>query len=224
MRVLVIEDDLDIAKNVCDFLEHHDHIVDFAADGVTGLHRAATDTFDAILLDVSLPGINGLDLCHKVRSELRSDVPILMLTARDRLEDKLAGLESGADDYLVKPFALREVEARLRALTRRHAGRVASRVLVVGGLRFDPQTLQLTRNGEKIKLPPKCMRVMECMMQRPGHVFSRSDLEVAVWGDTLESGETLRAHMYLLRRALDRPGQSEHIETVHGMGYRLVAQ
>ena len=224
MRVLVIEDDIDIAKNICDFLEQGGHSVDYAADGVTGLHRAVTDSFDVILLDVSLPGMSGLDVCEKLRREARRDTPILMLTARDRLEDKLAGFESGADDYLVKPFALREVEARLRALTLRHSGRVGSSVLAVGGLRFDPQTLVLTRDGEAIKLSPKCIRLIEFMMQNPGRVFSRADLEVAVWGDSLESGETLRAHMYLLRRALTRPGQPDCIETVHGVGYRLMPQ
>jgi len=224
VRVLVIEDDIDIAKNICDFLEQRGHSVDYAADGVTGLHRAVTDSFDAVLLDVALPGMSGLDVCRKLRSEARNDTPILMLTARDRLEDKLAGFESGADDYLVKPFALREVEARLRALTLRHSGRVVTRVLVVGGLRFDPQTQTLTRDGEVIKLPPKCVRLIEFMMQHPGRVFSRADLEVAVWGDTLESGETLRAHMYLLRRALAGPEQSGYIETVHGLGYRLAVR
>jgi DNA-binding response OmpR family regulator len=222
VRVLVIEDDFDIAKNICDFLEEHGHTVDYAADGVTGLHLAVTEHFDAILLDVALPGMSGLEICSKLRSEARSDTPILMLTARDRLEDKLAGFESGADDYLVKPFALREVEARLHALTLRHKGRVVSRVLVAGGLQFDPRTQTLTRDGKVIKLPPKCIRLIEFMMQHPGRVFSRSELENAVWGDTLESGETLRAHMYLLRRALTRPDESPHIETVHGLGYRLM--
>lgn len=224
MRVLVIEDDLDIAKNVCDFLEERGHSVDYAADGVTGLHRAVTDIFDVILLDVALPGISGLEVCNKLRSEARSDTPILMLTARDTLEDKLAGFESGADDYMVKPFALRELEARLRALTLRHSGRIVSRVLVAGGLRFDPQTQTLTRDGEVIKLPPKCIRLIEFMMQHPGRVFSRAELENAVWGDTLESGETLRAHMYLLRRALTRPDEPAYIETVHGLGYRLAVR
>jgi DNA-binding response OmpR family regulator len=140
------------------------------------------------------------------------------------LEDKLSGFEQGADDYLVKPFVLREVEARLRALTKRYQGRVTDRVLNVGDLSFDPSTLGIARAGTPVKLPPKCVRLLELLMQRPGHVFSRVDLETAVWGEPLESSETLRSHMHLLRRALARPQRSDPIETVHGLGYRLVAK
>ncbi len=224
MRVLVIEDDPDIAKNICDFLEERGHVVDFAGDGITGLHRAVTDAYDVILLDIGLPGMSGLDACRKLRDEAQRDTPVLMLTARDRLEDKLAGFETGADDYLVKPFALRELEARLTALTKRHSGRMVSRVLAAGPLQFDPDTQTLKYGSEVIKLPPKCIRLVEYLMQHPGRVFSRADLEMAVWGDTLESGETLRAHIYLLRRALARPDQQVSIETVHGLGYRLAVK
>jgi DNA-binding response OmpR family regulator len=198
--------------------------VDYAADGVTGLHLAVTHPYDAILLDLALPGMNGYEVCRKLRVEARRDTPVLMLTAHDTLEDKLAGFEHGADDYLVKPFALREVEARLRALTTRYQGRVTDRLLKVGDLTFDPSTLGISRSGTPVKLPPKCVRLLELLMQRPGHVFSRAELETAVWGEALESGETLRSHMHLLRRALARPDRPDPIETVHGLGYRLVAQ
>ena len=224
MRILIIEDDVDIASNVYDYLGGRNHTVDHAADGVTGLHLAVTHSYDAILLDVALPGMNGFEVCRKLRVEAKRDTPVLMLTARDTLEDKLAGFEHGADDYLVKPFALREVEARLRALTTRYQGRVTDRVLKVGDLTFDPSTLGIARSGTPVKLPPKCVRLLELLMQRPGHVFSRAELETAVWGEALESGETLRSHMHLLRRALARPDRSDPIETVHGLGYRLVAQ
>lgn len=224
MRILIIEDDVDIARNLYDYLESRGNVMDHAADGVTGLHLAVTHDYDAILLDVALPGMNGFDICRKLREDARRDTPILMVTARDTLEDKLSGFEHGADDYLIKPFALREVEARLRALTKRHQGRVADRVLNVGDLTFDPSTLGVERAGTSVKLPPKCMRLLEVMMLRPGHVFSRAELESAVWGETLESSDTLRSHMHLLRRAIERPGRSDPIETVHGLGYRLVAR
>jgi DNA-binding response OmpR family regulator len=224
MRILVIEDDREIAKNLFDYLEGNGHAVDHAADGVTGLHLAVTQPYDAILLDLALPGMDGIEVCRKLRVEARRDTPVLMLTARDTLEDKLAGFEQGADDYLVKPFALREVQARLGALAKRHHGRVADLVLTVGDITFDPSTLAITRAGEPARLPPKCVRLLELMMQRPGHVFSRDDLESAVWGDTLESGDTLRSHIHLLRRALARPGRPDPLETVHGLGYRLVAR
>lgn len=224
MRILIIEDDVDIAANVYDYLAARAHTVDHAADGVTGLHLAVTHAYDAILLDVALPGMNGFEVCRKLRIDAKRDTPVLMLTARDTLEDKLAGFEHGADDYLVKPFALREVEARLHALTKRHHGRMTDRVLTVGDLTFDPSTLGVSRAGTPAKLPPKCVRLLELMMQRPGHVFARTELETAVWGEALESGETLRSHMHLLRRALARPDRPDPIETVHGLGYRLVAR
>lgn len=224
VRILIIEDDIDIANNLYDYMTGRDHTVDHAADGVTGLHLAVTNTYDVILLDVALPGLNGFELCRKLRTEARRDTPVLMLTALDTLEDKLSGFEQGADDYLVKPFALREVEARLLALTKRHQGRVTDRVLTVGDLSYDPGSFVIMRAGVSVKLPPKCVRLLEVLMQRPGRVFSRTDLETAVWGDALESGETLRSHMHLLRRALARPDRPDPIETVHGLGYRLVAR
>lgn len=222
MRILIIEDDVDIAANVYDYLAGRGHTVDHAADGVTGLHLAVTQPYDALLLDVALPGMNGFEVCRKLRSDAQRDIPVLMLTALDTLENKLAGFEGGADDYLVKPFALREVEARLTALAKRYQGRVTDRVLTVGDLRFDPSALSITRAGTPVKLPPKCVRLLEILMQRPGHVFSRAQLETAVWGEALESGETLRSHIHLLRRALAHPDRPNPIETVHGLGYRLV--
>ncbi len=223
VRILIIEDDPDIATNVYDYFESRGYTVDHAADGPAGLRLALAQDYDAILLDLALPGLDGFELCRRLRTEARRTTPVLMLTARDTLEDKLAGFEHGADDYLVKPFALREVEARLQALAKRHHGNVAARTLRVRDLLFDPDTLRVTRAGATVKLPPKCIRLLALLMQRPGHVFARAELERAVWGDTLESGDTLRTHMHVLRRALAKPGQPELIETVHGMGYRVVA-
>ena len=222
MRILIIEDDRTIATNLYDFLTARGHAVDAAADGVTGLHLAITQPFDAIVLDIGLPGMDGMKVCRKLRGEAHIDTPVLMLTARDTLEDKLQGFANGTDDYLVKPFAMREVEARLTALHKRHAGRVTSRVLVAGDLTLDPRTLFISFAGNEVKLPPKCMRVLEVMMGEPGRVFSRADLESAVWGNEQETSDTLRSHMHLLRRALVEAGGYDPIETVHGLGYRLL--
>ena len=224
MRVLIIEDEVDIATNLCDYLSARGHTVDHAGDGLTGLHLAVSNDYDALLLDVSLPRIDGHSVCRKLRGEARLATPVLMLTARDTLKDKLAGFENGADDYLVKPFALQEVEARLLALTRRSRGRVAEQVLHVGDLKFDPSSLSIMRGDAPVKLPPKCVRILEAMMARPDHVFSRAELETAAWGEPLVGAETLRTHMHLLRRALARAGRQDPVETVHGMGYRLVAR
>jgi len=221
VRVLIIEDDPAIAANLYDFLEARGHAVDAAADGVTGLHLAVTGGFDAIVLDVGLPGMDGIALCRKLRDEARNDTPVLMLTARDTLEDKLAGFSGGADDYLVKPFALKEAEARLLALHKRRGGRVAGRVLTVGDLVFEPDSLLVRFCGSDVKLPRKCMRILEALMSQPNRVLSRKELETAAWGDELENSDSLRSHMHVLRRELQRAGGYDPIRTVHGHGYRL---
>ena len=223
MRVLIIEDDPAIAANLYDFLEAAGHEVDAAADGVTGLHLAVTGGFDVIVLDVALPGLGGVDLCRKLREDARNDTPVLMLTARDTLEDKLGGFSSGADDYLVKPFALKEVEARIAALHKRRTGQAVRRPLEVGELRLDPQTLEIRFRGNEVRLPPKCIRLLETLMAQPQRVYSRRELETAVWGEAQETSDTLRSHMHVLRRTLSRAGGYDPIENVHGLGYRLVA-
>ena len=222
MRVLIIEDDPAIAANLYDFLEARGHVVDAAADGVTGLHLAVTGEFDAIVLDLGLPGMDGGTLCRKLREEAHDDTPVLMLTARDTLEDKLGGFARGADDYIVKPFALREIEARLAALHKRRAGRVTSRPLTVGDLVFDPSSLTARFHGKDVKLPPKCIRLLQVMMAQPNRVFSRKELEAEVWGKEQETSDTLRSHMHVLRRELVQAGGHDPVENVHGLGYRLV--
>ena len=222
MRVLIIEDDPAIAANLYDFLESKGHVVDAASDGVTGLHLAVTGGFDTIVLDLGLPTMDGVTLCRKLREEARNDTPVLMLTARDTLEDKLEGFARGADDYLVKPFALKEVEARLAALHKRRAGQVAPRALAAGNLTLDPQTLVIRFAGHDVKLPPKCIRLLQVLMAQPNRVFSRKELEAEVWGKEQENSDTLRSHMHVLRRELAQAGGYDPIENVHGLGYRLV--
>jgi DNA-binding response OmpR family regulator len=219
---LIIEDDAAIAANLYDFLESRGHVPDVSGDGVTGLHRAITGGFDAIVLDLGLPGMDGTTLCRRLREDAHDGTPVLMLTSRDTLEDKLEGFARGADDYLVKPFALKEVEARLVALHKRHAGRVTSSTLTAGSLSFNPETLAIRFADRDVKLPPKCVRLLETMITRPNRVFSRSELENAVWGGAQETSDTLRSHMHVLRRELMQAGGYDPIENVHGMGYRLV--
>lgn len=223
MRVLIIEDDLDIATNLYEFLEGRGNVVDLARDGVTGMHLAVSDEFDAIVLDLGLPGIDGLSLCGKLRREARRDVPILVLTARDVLDDKLAAFDCGADDYLVKPFALREVEARLKALVSRRRGRVVDRKLVAGPIEFDTSSLAVAVDGRPVHLSRKCLRLLEMLMSAPNRVYSRAELEQALWGDEHPQSDSLRSHMHLLRRALTDGRGHSPIETVHGVGYRFAA-
>ena len=164
MRILVIEDNRDIAANLGDFLEDRGHTVDYAADGVAGLHLAVVNDFDAIILDLNLPGMDGLEVCKRLRAEGRKQTPVLMLTARDSLDSKLAGFESGADDYLVKPFALQEVEARLAVLARR--GKAAQpRVLHVADLEYNLDTLEIMRGGKAIQLNPTALKILQSLME-----------------------------------------------------------
>lgn len=221
MRILIIEDDATIAANLYDYFEAHGHSIDAAGDGVTGLHLAVSQTFDVIVLDLGLPGMDGLSLARKLREEAHLETPILMLTARDTLDDKLEGFSRGADDYLVKPFSLKEVEARLTAMHRRSSGRVTPRLLECGQLTLDPKTMAVTFAGNEVKLPPKCLRILELLMREPGRVISRDEIERLVWGETQETSDTLRSHLHTLRRALTAAGGHDPVETLHGIGYRL---
>jgi len=221
MRVLIIEDNPDIAANLGDYLEDHGHTVDFAGDGITGLHLAVVNRFDAIVLDLALPGMDGLEVCRKLRSEAGKDTPVLMLTARDRLEDKLAGFETGADDYLVKPFELQEVEARLKVLASRGRRR-SPRELRVGNLVYNLDTLNVKRGDEDIYLNPIGLKLLHCLMEASPNVVSRADLELEVWGEEMPDSDSLRVHIHSLRSVIDKPFGSNMIQTRHGIGYRLV--
>jgi DNA-binding response OmpR family regulator len=221
MRILIIEDNPDIAANLGDYLEDQGHTVDFAGDGVTGLHLAVVGEFDAIVLDLALPGMDGLEVCRKLRTEAEKDTPVLMLTARDRLEDKLAGFDTGADDYLVKPFELQEVAARLKVLTARGRRR-SSRELKVGDLTFNQDTLSVTRAGTEIYLNPIGLKLLQCLMKASPNVVSRAELEMEVWGEEMPDSDSLRVHIHSLRSAIDKPFDSHMIQTRHGIGYRLV--
>jgi DNA-binding response OmpR family regulator len=223
MHVLIIEDNPDLAANVCDFLEAKGHGADAAGDGITGLHLAVTHDYDAIVLDVMLPGMDGFTLCRRLREEARRDTPVLMLTALDALDDRVAGLENGADDYVVKPFALRELEARLKALTRRARGATARGLLRVADLEFDPETLSIRRGARAIELPPIAMQVLETLMRASPRVVKRDELERILWGDQPPDSDALRSHLHILRAAVERPGETPLIHTLRGIGYRIAA-
>lgn len=221
MRILIIEDNPDIAANMGDYLEEKGHTLDFAGDGITGLHLAVVNDFDAIVLDLALPGMDGLEVCRKIRNEAGKDTPILMLTARDRLEDKLRGFETGADDYLVKPFALQEVEVRLDALLRRGKRR-SLRELTVGDLSYNLDTLTVNRAGTEIELNPIGLKLLRTLMEASPNVVSRAQLEKEVWGEEMPDSDSLRVHIHSLRNLIDKPFRSKMIQTRHGIGYRLV--
>ena len=224
LRILVVEDNLDLAANLVDFLEGRGHLADAAGDGVGGLKLAAANDYDVIVLDVMLPGIDGLELCRRLRGEVGKLTPILMLTARDATEDKIAGLEAGADDYVVKPFVLREVEARLKALARRAQAASPRQTLRVGDLAYDTGTYRVSRGDTVVELPPIPLRILEALMRASPRVLSRDELERAIWGDLPPDSDALRAHMHILRSAVDKPFARPLIRTLRGLGWQIAEE
>lgn len=221
--VLIVEDNADLAANLADYLEAHDFVPDVAQDGVTALHLAVTNRYDAIVLDLTLPGIDGLMVCRRLRQDARSNVPVLMLTARGSLDDKEAGYAEGADDYLVKPFELRELVLRLHALMRRNSNSGRTQRLSVGDLVFDLGTLEVTRGDRQLTLPAMPRRILELLMQRSPRVVPRVDIEIALWGDSPPDSDALRVHMHTLRLTLDPPGSRPLLRTIRGVGYQLAS-
>ena len=220
IRALIVEDNRDICENIAAYLEKYRYILDFAYDGISAMHLALTNPYDIIVLDLMLPGMDGLRFCKKLRTDADIETPVLMLTARDTLDDKLKGFEAGADDYLVKPFALQELHVRLQALYKR-SHRKADNVLTVGDLTLNRSTLQVHRAGRHVDLSPACMKLLERLMEAAPSVVPRDDLETLLWADEPPDGDALRSHLYKLRQAIDRPFDNPLIHTVHRIGYRI---
>jgi two-component system, OmpR family, response regulator len=220
MRVLVVEDEVRMAGVLQRALKEEGHAVDVAGDGPQGLWLATENQYAAIVLDVMLPGMDGFELCRRLR-ESGAWAPVLMLTARDGVTDRVRGLDAGADDYLVKPFSLMELAARLRALARRD-GRVRTPVLVEGDLRLDPAAKRAWRAGAELHLSPKEYSLLEFFLRHPGQVLTRSQIIEAVWDFAYDGGSNVvDQYVNYLRRKIDGPFGRRDLETVRGMGYRL---
>jgi DNA-binding response OmpR family regulator len=217
--LLLVEDNKDLAETVGDFLESKGFLVDYAADGLLAMHLAVTERFDAIVLDIMLPGLNGLEVCKRLRQEAQLSTPIIMLTARDQLDDKITGFDVGADDYLVKPFDLPELVARIEALIRRDRG--VAKTYSVGELRMNLDTMEVWRGDVELKLSRTLFDILKILLRESPNVVPRSTLERELWGDDLPDSDTLRSHLYNLRRAVDRPFADALIETLPGRGYRV---
>jgi DNA-binding response OmpR family regulator len=223
LKVLIVEDSRDIAENIADFLEPLGYVLDFAYDGSTGLTMAQDPSFNAIVLDVMLPGMNGFAVCRQLRQDFGIGTPVLMLTARDQLEDKLAGFEAGVDDYVVKPFSVKELEARLKALVKRGSGQDSAKPLQVADLSYDLNTQTATRAGTRLQLNPIQRKLLVHLISNSHRVVSRSELEQLVWEDDPPDKDILRSHIYSLRSIIDKPFASSLLHTVRGIGYRLSA-
>ena len=220
MRILLVEDNRDILANLADYLTLKGYSVDCAQDGLSGLNLATGGHYDLLVLDVMLPGLDGYSLCRRLREEARSAVPVIMLTARDQLDDRLLGFQAGADDYLVKPFALSELAARIEAVLRRSQGG-GRRLLQVADLDYDLDTLEVSRGGRRLKLNPLGLKLLALLMQKSPHVVRRDALEEALWGDDCPDSDSLRSHIHQLRQVIDKPFARPLLHTVHGLGYRL---
>ena len=220
-RLLIVEDDRDLARNLIEYLELQGYVTDFAADGQTALQLVAAEQFDLVVLDLMLPVIDGLSVCTRIRQQLHSNVPVVMLTAKDEVDLKVAALDIGADDYVVKPASLREIEARIRALIRRASREVESDVLIVDDLRFDTGTMKIERAGVPIVLPPVPMRIRMLLMRRSPNVVHRQAIHREIWGDEPGDAHALIVHMHMLRNAVDKPFFRQIIHTVRGFGYRI---
>jgi len=220
-RLLIVEDDRDLARNLIEYLELQGYVTDFAADGQTALQLVAAEQFDLVVLDLMLPVIDGLSVCTRIRQQLHSNVPVVMLTAKDEVDLKVAALDIGADDYVVKPASLREIEARIRALIRRASREVESDDLIVDDLRFDTGTMKIERAGVPIVLPPVPMRILMLLMRRSPNVVHRQAIHREIWDDEPGDAHALIVHMHMLRNAVDKPFFRQIIHTVRGFGYRI---
>ncbi|WP_372965356.1 response regulator transcription factor [Marinobacter sp.] len=221
LRLLIVEDQVDLAENLFEFLGEERYILDFAADGLTALHLLATQSYDVIVLDLMLPGVNGFDICRRIRQDLQCQTPVILMTALSTLTDKEKGFDCGADDYLVKPFELRELQLRIDALHRRHAPQRP--VLVAGDIRFDPGTLEVELHGSKTALTGTPARLFELLVRAYPSFISHEALSDALWGGRHgeTEGNSLRTHIYTLRKSLQSGLGCGLVKTIHGRGYSL---
>jgi DNA-binding response OmpR family regulator len=221
MRILVVEDEEKVASFVRKGLEQSAYTVDVAATGDEALDLAAVNEYDAIVLDVMLPGRDGLSVVRELRAHGNA-VPVLALTARGALEDRIQGLDSGCDDYLPKPFAFDELLARIRALMRRQAGGGRSPRMEYAGLQLDPVTRVVARDGRAIELTNKEYALLELLLRHPGHVYTRTAILESVWGYDFDAGSNvLEVYMNFLRKKVDAGGSKKLLHTVRGVGYVL---
>ncbi len=220
LRILLVEDQAELAASIIDFLESEGHRLDYAADGRQGLEQALRGPYDVVLLDLRLPRLGGLDVCRQLRATSERHLPILMLTARDTLDDKIAGFDAGADDYLTKPFALEELLLRCNALGRRHQLH-DSKLLTIGELIIDRHQRTATRRGRELELHRTPFDILVALTEAYPAVMTRSELANRIWGDDQPASDALATHIYSLRQALDRPFDTPMLKTLHGVGFRL---
>ncbi len=219
LSILLVEDHRQLAQTVLEYLEDLGATADYAGDGALARELLKEHHYDVILLDVMLPGEDGYSLCRYLREELTLDTPVIFMTARDQLDDKLKGFSGGGDDYIVKPFALPELAARVQAQVRRERKEVAPNTLQVADLELDPARQEVRREGTILKLSPTAFRILRILMRESPKVVSRDQLEQELWGDLVPDSDALRSHLYNLRKAIDKPFEQHLLETLPGVGF-----
>ncbi len=224
MKILLVEDNNDLALNITEYFESVGYIIDYSADGLTAFKLLSTTIYDMIILDIMLPGMDGFTICKKIREDLQIETPVIMLTAKDTEQDKLLGFSSGTDDYLVKPFSLPELDARISALNRRSKNSILKdKKLVVGDLQYDQSTLEIRRADKLLKFKPVPRKILLLLMRNSHRVVTRQEIEQEVWNDDPPDSEVLRAHIYAIRRELDKNFSTKLLHTIHGIGYRVAS-
>lgn len=219
LSLLLVEDHRELAQTVLEYLEEAGATVDYASNPSLARELMRGHHYDLMLLDIMLPGEDGYSLCNHLREELMKETPVIFLTARDQLDDKLEGFARGGDDYIVKPFALPELAARIQALIRRQRHEVAPHVLKVADLELDPSRQEVRRAGERLRLSPTAFRILRILMRESPRLVSREQLEQELWGDLVPDSDALRSHLYNLRKVVDKPFEKKLLETMPGTGF-----
>lgn len=222
IRLLIVEDHVSLAENLFEFFGDKRYVLDFASDGLTALHLISTNNYDVIILDIMLPGLSGFEVCRRIRDDIHCMTPVIMMTAKDQIADKVTGFGQGADDYLIKPFDLRELQLRVEALHRRQT-HPRTPLLLAPGLSFDPGTLEVhTGDGQGLALSGTAARIFEALIKAYPDFISYEQLRDHVWGEREADMNTLRTHVYALRKQLQDSFGIPLIKTLHGRGYRLI--
>ena len=223
LSILLVEDHRQLAQTVLEYLEQEGASVDYAGNTRLARELVQEHHYDLMLLDVMLPGEDGYSFCQYLRKELALDMPVVFMTARDQLEDKLEGFDRGGDDYIVKPFALPELSARVTALVRRQRKEVTANTLQIADLELDPARQEVRRDGQLLKLSPTAFRILRILMRESPKVVSREQLEHELWGDLVPDSDALRSHLYNLRKAVDKPFEHALLNTLPDVGFSIQA-
>ena len=222
MKILLVEDNNNLALNMSQYFESKDYVTDYAADGITALNLALSETYDVIVLDIVLPGMDGFSLCQKLRDKKGIETPVIMLTARDTEQDKLTGFSTGADDYMVKPFSLPELEARIIAMVRRtKQAFTGGENLVVADLVYNPDTMRFKRGEDSLTLMPIPCKILVLLIQNANRVVTRRVIEREIWNDEPPDSEVLRSHIYAIRHEINKHSSINLLHTIRGTGYLL---